>query len=140
MSKKQPQRLKLYRFMGQAEYEALISGQTLTNTKNHAEDGSHTDSVGFCFTASPPFKSIHWLSGVVDTDYCVCIRISPRKVKKCRGRYGGGWKDEYCCTSYKLDDIELVYASREWSHIPNKRETDAILANFGIVPVKPDKK
>lgn len=140
MSKKRPQRLKLYRFMGPQEYEALISGQTLTNTKNHAEDGSHTDSVGFCFTASPPFKSIHWLSGVVDTDYCVCIRISPRKVKKCRGRYGEGWKDEYCCTSYKLDDIELVYASREWSHIPNKRETDAILASFGIVPVKPDKK
>lgn len=137
MSKK----LRLYRFMGSEEYNALISGQQLTNETKHADAGNHTNSVGFCFTPSPPFKSIHWLSGLVDTDYCVCIVIPAKKMTATRGRYSCGWKDEYCCTSYSLDDIELIYASREWCHIPGKKETDAILEQcFGLVPAnKPNK-
>lgn len=133
MSKK----LRLYRFMCTAEYEALVSGQRLTNNTVHSENGNHTNSFGFCFTASPPFKSVHWLSGIVDTDYCVCIRIDAKKVRHTRGKYPGGWKDEYCCTSYSLDDIELVYASKEWDYLPNKKQTDAMLKEFfGLVPVK----
>lgn len=132
-------KLKLYRFMSAAEYNALISGQRLTNETRHADNGNHTNSVGFCFTASPPFKAIHWLSGLVDPDYCVCIRIDARKVRHSRGKYPGGWKDEYCCTSYSLDDIELVYASREWSHLPGRKETQALLKEFlGLEPVKRD--
>ena len=97
--------------MGSEEYNALISGPQLTNETKHTDAGNHTNSVGFCFTPSPPFKSIHWLSGLVDTDYCVCIVIPAKKMTATRGRYSCGWKDEYCCTSYSLDDIELIYAS-----------------------------
>ena len=129
-------KLRLYRFMSAGEYNALISGQHLTNTTDHSANGNHTTSVGFCFTSSPPFKAIHWLSGLVDTDYCVCVMMPAKKVKQTRGQYPAGWKSEYCCSSYSLDEIELVYASKEWSHLPGRKETEALLEQcFGLVPV-----
>lgn len=128
-------RLRLYRFMSADEYEKLISGERLTNDTVHAAHGFHTDAVGFCWTPVPPFQSIRFLTGIVDPAYCVCAIFPVSKLRKCRGKYAMGWKNEYCCTSYSLDDIELIYASREWSHLPNKKESDALLEEFfGLVP------
>lgn len=130
-------RLRLYRFMSAEEYEKLIGGEKLTNETVHADHGRHTDAVGFCWTPVPPFQSIRFLVGIVDPAYCVCAIFPAGKVRKCRGKYavGNGWKNEYCCTSYSLDDIELIYASREWSHLPNKKESDALLKEFfGLEP------
>ena len=63
----------VHRFMSSEEYGRLVKGETLENHRHHAKGGA--GSVGFCFTQEAPELAIRWLSGIVDTDYCVTFRV-----------------------------------------------------------------
>lgn len=119
----------LHRFCSSEEHDKLISGEVLVNRTNHAvERNRNTNSVGFCFFEEDPEKAKHWLSGVVDFDYCLTLDIPEQMVTECWGIYGnreltGSERHrEYCLEEYSLHDCVLIEASTRFrSYAPNHR-------------------
>ena len=110
----------LHRFMSENEYKKLVAGETL---ENHTRHDAHTSSIGFCFTPSPPEESIHWLSGNVDTDVCVTMAVPDTMATVTR--------KEFCCERYSIRDVRVLGVTTAFSHIPGRRETDALLRMMG---------
>ena len=65
----------LHRFMSKREYDALMAGKHLVNTIDHGAQGERSSSIGFCFFPEEPSEAIHWLSFIVDADFCVTMEI-----------------------------------------------------------------
>lgn len=65
----------LHRFMSKREYDALMAGKQLVNTIDHGAQGERSSSIGFCFFPEEPSEAIHWLSFIVDADFCVKMEI-----------------------------------------------------------------
>lgn len=63
----------VHRFMSAEEYRRLVNGQLLVNESKHK--GFRSESRGFCFTTDEPKEAIRYLSGNVDTAYCVTMDI-----------------------------------------------------------------
>ena len=122
--------MRLIRFMSQGELDALLTGQTLHNTRDHHRySGGRTNSVGFCFfdLSVPPEKRMEYLNGVVDMDAVVEIDTNA-KLKKGQGIYRDPDQDEtslvkvmlgkevppmvpvreYSITEYSLDTCRIV--------------------------------
>lgn len=122
--------MRLIRFMSQGEFDALLSGETLHNTRDHHRySGGRTNSVGFCFfdLSVPPEKRMEYLTGVVDMDAVVEIDTNA-KLKKGQGIYRDPDQDEtslvnvilgkesspmkvireYSVTEYGLDTCKVI--------------------------------
>ena len=126
--------MKLFRFMSAEECFKLIKGETLENSTDHSKKrGSASTAKGFCFgigdeeQAKKAFRS---LKGIVDMDALMVFTLKPEsesRFSKCKGRYVdydmidfeektiydytfGNIPlciiDEYCTTSYSLEDFE----------------------------------
>ena len=102
----------VHRFMSSLEYQRLMRGDQLRNFDTHI--ACATDSIGFCFFVEDPFDAIHWLSGIVDCDYCVTMDIPDKMLIKSFATYlnpsteGRMRKKEYCLTNYCKDDVRIV--------------------------------
>lgn len=78
----------VHRFMGAQECRALLEGKTLYNPTNHRKkDGKRSSSIGFCFFTEEPDDAVHWLSGIVDLDYCVTMEVEDGYLLKSFGVY-----------------------------------------------------
>lgn len=118
----------LHRFMSKREYDALMAGKKLVNTTNHGAMGERSSSIGFCFFPEEPEEAIHWLSFLVDADYCVTMDITGQSVTASKGRYRdvekdtGGlgdnvpmlWRTEYCTTEYSLQTVKVLHVTDEY--------------------------
>lgn len=120
---------KLIRFMSNREAETLVAGFTIENRlDHHAEHGSATNSVGFCFMKVDGRKpgriqhTIRYLSGIVTNDIVLVstLKSSPEHLfTKGYGYYSDYdsndtgdvfppriVRTEYSATHYALHDFE----------------------------------
>lgn len=135
----------LHRFMSDREYQALIQGKTLRNTTRHRAKGCHSTSVGFCFFAEDPEDAAHWLSGIVDFDWCVTFDVPDDRICKGKAEYADQQSDEFTAIVERTEYFRTTYSSRDFrildatckyaGRYPNKAESDEILRTmFGLVP------
>ena len=118
----------LHRFCSKEEYIAFITGKTLVNNTHHSETQA-SSAVGFCFFTEEPEEAKHWLSGIVDFDWCLTFEVPRSKVVKCVGRYpkwvngvntGAVKRREYCTTHYNSETFKLVDATSKYrEYAPN---------------------
>jgi len=117
----------LHRFCSKEEFAAYQRGDILINTTDHRlKRGNATSSVGFCFFAADPEAAKHWLSGIVDFDYCITVEVDESEVKKAWGRYADSKlekaviQEEYCSKSYDNYRLQLIDATTRYStYAPN---------------------
>ena len=126
--------MKLFRFMSDEERVKLLKGETLKNSIDHSlTRGSGSTAKGFCFgigDEEQAIKAFRRLSGIVDCENLLVFTVKPEsesRFTKCQGRYIDYDKidskgktvfdypiglepwcmfDEYCTTSYSLEDFE----------------------------------
>jgi len=119
----------VHRFMSDKEYQRLIAGETLTNHTQHNLNGWATTSIGFCFFTEPPHEAIHWLSFIVDTDWCVTFDIPDNMLTEAKAKYHkvdkdterkplidptSCWRTEYCLTKYSIRQVKIINATDEY--------------------------
>lgn len=117
----------LHRFCSKKEFEAYQRGDMLINNTDHrVKRGNATSSVGFCFFVEDPEEAKHWLSGIVDFDYCITVEVDESDVRKSWGRYADSKlekamiKEEYCSKSYDNCRFRLLDATTKYStYAPN---------------------
>ena len=117
----------LHRFCSEKEFDAYQRGDMLINNADHrTKRGNATGSVGFCFFSESPEEAKHWLSGIVDFDYCITVEVDELDVNKSWGRYADSKlekaviHEEYCCKSYDNVKFRLLEATTEYSsYAPN---------------------
>ena len=116
----------VHRFMSNKEYQRLLAGETLTNTMIHADNGRKSSSVGFCFFTESPEDAIHWLSFIVNTDWCITFDIPELLLTKSRARYRDPEKDrwdapatiyrtEWCLKEYSIQIAHIVKADNQYA-------------------------
>lgn len=139
----------VHRFMGNSEYQALLSGKVLHNSTNHRKKRQRSSSVGFCFFTEDPSNAIHWLSGIVDLNWCVTMEVDDDFLVKSSAWYADESKfdashylmigqsvpmirrEEYCRCRYSLDDVKIISATDEYySKYPTREEQKKIMAEF----------
>ena len=106
--------MEVFRFMSKLEFAKFMNGELLKNTTDHS-NGNKTNSKGFCFLnleEHKPEEAIHFLSGLVDLDYCVKFRTN-QKLKKTYGIYADSSKDkELLEKGIELEDIfDLLFGN-----------------------------
>lgn len=125
--------------MSEAEYECLIAGGKLMNaTDHHRERGEKSTSRGFCFFPEDPEDAIHWLFGIVSTDWCVTLDIPDNLLRESNATYRDPDKDpydpkkhtwidvlfmpipeierkEYCLTEYSLQVVRILNATDKYA-------------------------
>lgn len=87
--------MEVFRFMSKLEFAKFMNGELLKNTTDHS-NGNKTNSKGFCFLnlkEQKPEEAIHFLSGVVDLDYCVKFRTS-KELEQTYGIYADSSHDK----------------------------------------------
>lgn len=121
----------LHRFCSEAEYRKLMSGKILRNyIVQGAEAGHASSAIGFCFFKEDPEEAKHWLSGVVDFDFCLTLEVPESKVRRCYGRYpnwirpgvrnGSIWREEYCTEEYDNSTFKIIKVSTAFrDYAPN---------------------
>lgn len=117
----------LHRFCSMKEFEAYQRGDMLINNTDHrVKRGNATSSVGFCFFVENPEEAKHWLSGIVDFDYCITVEVDESDVRKSWGRYADSKldkamiKEEYCSKSYDNYRFRLLDSTTKYStYAPN---------------------
>lgn len=138
----------VHRFMSSEEYERLVNGETLENHRHHAKGGA--ESVGFCFTQEAPELAIRWLSGIVDTDYCVTFRVRDKGLlRKVHATYRDPTvpipmtgplitegmptmtKEEYCCERYSSKQLKIVRQTTRFNTVPGHRLVNRLLGAMG---------
>ena len=138
----------LHRFCSKEEYEKYMAGEKLINRKDHGAERGYDAStaVGFCFFIEDPEKAKHWLSAIVDFDYCLTFEVPHTAVKLCHGRYanwikpgvrdGSVKRTEFCCSEYDNKTFKLLNVSERFrTYAPNAREVKAFvneIINQGI--------
>lgn len=105
---------RFLRFMSEDELKKYLKGETLTNERVHAKNGS----FGFCFfdaTKIDPIMAHHLLTGIATMQYMVEFmvddEIANRALTKSKGRYHlpntppteGHDLEEYCTKSYSRE-------------------------------------
>ena len=140
--------MKVNRFMSAKEYEALMAGQPLHNETNHGAKGVKSTSIGFCFFTENPDKAIHWLSGLVTTDWLVEMEIPDEMLNESKGRYcdvdrdtGFGmppmmWRKEYCLTDYQLSQVKILDTSDRYAlygRLPEGISMNEVFARLGAI-------
>ncbi len=99
--------MEVFRFMSKFEFAKFMNGEVLKNNTDHS-NFSKTDSKGFCFLnleEHKPEDAIHFLSGLVNLDYCVKFRTN-KELKKTYGIYADSSKDkELLEKGIELEDI-----------------------------------
>lgn len=140
----------VHRFMSRAEFERLMDGKQLVNESKH--HGFRSESRGFCFTTDDPKVAIHYLSGNVDTDFCVTMNIPDSILHKSKALYRDHQHDdvmshttlpanaddvpmvektEYCCTRYSRAKVRILAFTTEFSSIPGIKATQAMMRALG---------
>ncbi len=135
--------------MSRAEFERLMDGKQLVNESKH--NGFRSESRGFCFTTDDPKVAIHYLSGNVDTDFCVTMNIPDSILHKSKALYRDHQnhdvmsqplpmnaddvpmveKTEYCCTRYSRAKVRILAFTTEFSSIPGIKATQATMRALG---------
>lgn len=117
----------VHRFMCNLEYQRLMKGKLMKNTVVHAQLGSKSESVGFCFFTEAPEVAIHWLSFNVTTDWCVTFDIPDQLLTKSRAHYrdpehdsfehpASIWRTEWCLQEYSLRTVRVIEATDKYAN------------------------
>lgn len=130
----------LHRFCSAREYDSFCRGEELINTTEHGKlRGTASTSVGFCFFPEDPEDAKHWLSGIVDFDYCITVEVKDDEVNPSRGRYLSGdktevmYKTEYCCVTYDNVRFRLLDATTKFkSYAPSHSELKKWFPNLFV--------
>ena len=137
--------MKLYRFMSSLECLKLLKGETLANSTDHSKKrGTASTAKGFCFgigDKEQAKRDFRRLKGIVDLGALIVFTLKPESESRftpCQGRYVDYTKiesdgktivdypfgmepscmfDEYCTTSYSLEDFEDFDAYNIWVDI-----------------------
>ena len=139
----------VHRFMSEAEYQSLLNGEVLCNSTNHRNKGQNSSSIGFCFFVEDPEEAVHWLSGIVDLNWCVTLEVDDSFLIQSYGWYADESKMslqrrlmlgqqvpmmkkvEYCRCRYSLDDVNFLCATDKYYHrYPTKDEQKLLMAEF----------
>lgn len=141
----------VHRFMSEQEAINLLEGKLLVNTTNHRKKYKRrTSSIGFCFFAENPDEAVHWLSGVVDLDYCVTMEVADGFLLKSFGLYLDEEKtdtskpmnyqdfireakfkkrEEYCRCRYSLKDVKILDITQKFKTMyPPRSEHKPLIA------------
>lgn len=102
--------MKMFRFIGKAEMEAILNGETIYNTTDYSKN-HNTTSKGFCFFQNNRAKKIStiaesaldYLGGIVDTYAIICVEVET--ARKASGFYSVGYKTEYNLTEYNKNIV-----------------------------------
>lgn len=128
----------VHRFMGKEEYDMLVSGQKLRNTKHHS-DRYKSESVGFSFFEEEPSVAVHWLSGIIYMDYCVTFEVDESLLTKCAAWYRDPQTEnivkrtEYSTIEYSKESFKIVGVTNEFESMYPPREFQKMLLwLFGI--------
>lgn len=116
---RRPEIIRVTRFCSRKEYEALMHGETVTNNRDHYNGGRGGSlSVGFCFTEDNPMTAWRYLKGVAVAEVCLVLDIPREMLTRSTGVYRDVsssldrprkcLKEEWCLTSYSLNDIRLI--------------------------------
>ena len=107
--------MTLYRFVGQREYNNIMSGGAEYNDRDWSEY-CDTNSKGICFFAHEA-EDIHevvedvldnWgLSGIVKT--FAIFKLEVKEAREAWGFYSGGMKTEYNLTRYTCRNLTAVW-------------------------------
>lgn len=133
--------------MSTKEYLALLEGKELINQVNHHKKfKKRTSSIGFCFFTEPPDEAVHWLSGIVDLDYCVTMDVPDGFLLKSWGMYLDDEhvdlskpmnyedlmksakflkRDEYCRCRYSLKDVKILAVTDKYYKMYPPRQSNA---------------
>lgn len=143
--------MKLYRFMSTYECCKLFKGETLVSSTDHSKKrGSASTAKGFCFgigDEEQAKKDFRRLKGIVDLGALMVFALKPESESRftpCKGRYidydqinsegktvvdyplgtePSCMVDEYCTTSYSLEDFEYFQVYQTFVDI-NKNPSD----------------
>lgn len=132
----------LNRFCSAQEYERYMAGERLANITDHSLRHSST-AKGFCFFEGNPEKEKHYLSGIVDFDYCLTFLVPDGMVERCHGKYpnwikngkrnGSVIKEEWCCTEYDNKDFKLLNASTRFQdYAPGPKILRQLFPDLGL--------
>lgn len=102
--------MKMYRFIGKTEMDAILNGETVYNTVDYSKEYD-TTSKGFCFFQNNRAKKIEtiaenaldYLGGIVDTYAIICVEVE--NARKASGFYSVGCKVEYNLTEYNKNIV-----------------------------------
>lgn len=138
--------MRVTRFMGRDEFDKLMAGEILTNTTNHREHGSFSESVGFCFTEDEPMKAWRYLDGVCKADVWVTFDFPDGYLTESGGLYadrtesgemvGLARKREWCCTEYSMDTAIIVKMDAHFNydgHPELNSAADAFMNMLGAI-------
>ena len=137
----------IHRFMSEREYKLLTSGKELYNGTYHRRNGRMSNSRGFCFFLEEPDEAVHWLSGIVDLDWCVTLEVPDGWGIKSWGDYLDEEKTdlsrpmsledclkadrkrrtEICRIRYSKRDVRIISATQKYYSLYPTRQQRQIL-------------
>lgn len=143
----------IHRFMGQREYELLTAGRELYNNTDHWRTRRcHTNSRGFCFFLEDPDEAVHWLSGIVDLDWCVTMEVPdgwgiqswgdyldeektdlsrPMDLKDALTNVHHKRRTEICRKRYSTKQVRIISATQKYKNMyPPRHEAQLFLQAF----------
>lgn len=149
----------VHRFMSKQELSVLLAGKQLCNSTNHHKKfNRRTTSIGFCFFADDPDEAVHWLSGIVDLDYCVTMEVDDGFLLQSYGLYMDNEttdlshpmnyddfmkvakfkkRTEYCRSRYSLTDVKILNVTDKYytMYPPRAIQQDLIKAMLAGVKI-----
>ena len=115
--------MKLYRYMSEEEFSALMNGEKMVNESTHS--GAHTNSKGFCFLGDPviicdelgmekhriaPLECLQFMEGIISTDLLVEFETNEDSVQLFEGY--GFYDNPY--NDFSTDILMAEYSTCEY--------------------------
>lgn len=108
--------MRLYRFIGEKEYNSLLSGEKQYNDRDWSEYYD-TTSKGICFFAYNRTNDINRIVEVALEEWCysgivkeyAIIEVEVNSARKAKGFYASGFHTEYNLFEYDISCIKNVY-------------------------------
>lgn len=100
-------KIKVFRFMSNAEFEKYKSGEELYNDTRHK---AKTNSVGFCFFNLKDFTPEYawrFLKGAINPDICVVFEVNGEELKAGYGIYNDPDKTLYELMNFIIKTIKV---------------------------------
>ena len=116
--------MKLYRFIGEKEYNSLLKGEKQFNNRDWSEY-CDTTSKGICFFAYNRTNNIDHIIKTVLDEWCfsgivkeyAIVEINVEKARKAKGFYASGYHTEYNLFEYDINNVVNIWT------IPHKTTT-----------------
>lgn len=108
--------MRLFRFIGEKEYNSLLSGEKQTNDFDWSIK-YETTSKGICFFTNNRTNDINRIVEVALDDWCysgivkeyAIVEVEVDRARKAKGFYASGFHTEYNLFEYDLSCVTNVY-------------------------------